>query len=102
MAPLHTGTYLDGTLAVWSTHDYSLLTATTLDHPVHQAGWDPHTAYELTSVGGGLRFWLVEEDRSRRTCELKVGTGLGLIMLKASLVPRPLPLLINCLVKRPV
>ena len=63
---------MDGTVAVWSSHDYSLLSATTLNQPIHEARWDPHVAYEFTSVGAGLRFWLVEEDRGGRTCELKV------------------------------
>ncbi len=57
---------------MWSTHDYSLLTATSLNHSVHQAAWDPLTAYELTTVGAGIRFWLLEEDRRAKTCALKV------------------------------
>lgn len=71
----YAGTYKDGAVAVWSTHDYSLLSATSVDHAIHRAVWDPHTAYEFTSVGAGLRFWLVKEDRGGRTCELKVCDG---------------------------
>ncbi len=73
---VYIGTYLDGTLAVWSTCDYSLLSATALHHhTVHQAAWDPLTAYELATVGTGLKFWLVEEDKTRNWA-LKVTTRM--------------------------
>ena len=72
----YTGTYKDNTVAMWSTHNYSLLSATTLDHPVHEAKWDPYVAYEFTSVGTNIKFWLVEEDSGGKTCELKVCGGL--------------------------
>lgn len=69
---LYIGTYKDNTVAVWSTHNYSLLSATTLDHSVHEAKWDPFVAYEFASVGTNIKFWLVEEDGGGKTCELKV------------------------------
>ena len=50
---LYIGTFQDGNLCVWSSHDYSLLVSTALQCPVHAVAWDPHVAYEFTTVGGG-------------------------------------------------
>ena len=76
--PYTSGTYRDGNLAVWSSHDYSLLVTTTLQSPVHAIAWDPHIAYEFTTVGGGGRgrsgvsFWMVEETKGGKEFNLKV------------------------------
>ena len=79
-APIYTsvGTYQDGNLCVWSSHDYSLLVSTTLQSPVHAVAWDPHVAYEFTTVGGGGRggskvsYWMVEETKGGKEFNLKV------------------------------
>ena len=61
----HQGNTQDGSLAVWSAHDYSLLVATNLEHTVNDVRWDPFTAYEFTTVGAGhcVSFWMIEEDQ---------------------------------------
>lgn len=67
-------------MALWSARDYSLLAATSLSHPVHDHCWDPYTAYEFTTVGvgqkgGGVCFWMVEEDMGGKECQFKVWGG---------------------------
>lgn len=62
--------------------DYSLLCATPLSHPCHAHCWDPHVAYEFATVeagpkGGGVSFWMLEEDMGGKKCELKVRKGGG-------------------------
>ena len=82
---LYIGTFQDGNLCVWSSHDYSLLVSTALQCPVHAVAWDPHVAYEFTTVGGGgggrgergrsgskVSFWMVEETRGGKEFNLKV------------------------------
>lgn len=74
------GNYQDGGLALWSALDYSLLCATSLSHPLHTHHWDPYTAYEFTTVGagqegGGVSFWMLEEDMGGKKCQLKVSEG---------------------------
>ena len=72
------GNYQDGNLCVWSSHDFSLLVSTTLQSPVHAVAWDPHVAYEFTTVGGGgkggskVSFWMVEEMKGGKEFNLKV------------------------------
>ena len=71
------GNYQDGSLALWSAWDYSLLAATSCPHPIHAHCWDPHTAYEFVTAGagesgGGVCFWMVEEDMGGKKCQLKV------------------------------
>ena len=52
--------------------------STTLQSPVHAVAWDPHVAYEFTTVGGGGRggskvsFWMVEETKGGKEFNLKV------------------------------
>ena len=67
------GDHLNPSMAVWSTRDYSLLSVTAPSSPVHDACWDPFTAYELATVGAGghVAFWLLEQKRGREI-ELKV------------------------------
>lgn len=76
---MHTGTCHENSIAVWSCHDYSLLAATSVQFPVHDLAWDPHTAYEFAAVGGGgeersgVSFWMVDETGgSSKECQLKV------------------------------
>ena len=70
-----TGTFQENALAIWSSVDYSLLTATNLSLAAHELRWDPSTAYEFTTVGAGgsVIFWLLEEEPGGRGCKLKVG-----------------------------
>ena len=60
---------------MWSSDDYSLLTATNLSQAAHELQWDPSTAYEFATVGAGgsVIFWLLEEELGGRGCKLKVG-----------------------------
>ena len=50
--------------------------STTLQSPVHAIAWDPHIAYEFTTVGGGggsrVSFWMVEETKGGKEFNLKV------------------------------
>ena len=68
---------------MWSSHDYSLLVSNTLHSPVHAVAWDPHVAYEFTTVGGGggggrrgagskVSLWMVEETKGGKEFNLKV------------------------------
>ena len=64
-------------MAIWSMYDYTLLAAASLSYPVHSHCWDPHIAYELATVGagnkgGGVSFWIVEDNMGGKKCELQV------------------------------
>lgn len=73
-AHTHTGTFQENTLALWSSQDYSLLTASTLASAVHEVQWDPYTAYEFTAVGAkaSISFWVVEEEMREGRYQMKV------------------------------
>ena len=69
------GSHVESSIAVWSTTEYSLLTATSLSHSVNELCWDPSVAYKFATAGseGRLCLWLLEEGGGRgRECELKV------------------------------
>ena len=70
----HIGTFQENTLALWSSQDYSLLTASTLTSAVHEVQWDPYTAYEFTAVGAkaSISFWVVEEEMREGRYQMKV------------------------------
>ena len=69
-------------MALWSCHDYSLLAATSVEFPVHDVAWDPHVAYEFAAVGrGSVSFWMVEESRGGKECQLKVSNTVCLASL---------------------
>ena len=64
--------------------------STTLQCPVHAVAWNPHVAYEFTTVGGGGRgrggskvsFWMVEETKGGKEFNLKVSKKVNLLKLK--------------------
>lgn len=66
--------------------------STTLQCPVHAVAWDPHVAYEFTTVGGGgggrgrggskVSFWMVEETKGGKEFNLKVSKKVNLSKLK--------------------
>ncbi|XP_038619526.1 WD repeat-containing protein 90 isoform X2 [Tachyglossus aculeatus] len=52
----------DGTLALWSTLTYKLLSSTRLSEPAHGVAFSPFSADGMACVGrGGITFWLLDQ-----------------------------------------
>lgn len=54
-------------LAVWDTHDYSIVATAKPPCPIHSVMWDPFSVNEFISVGAhaSILFWLVEETNDK-------------------------------------
>ncbi|KAK6171134.1 hypothetical protein SNE40_019389 [Patella caerulea] len=60
------GDYRERSIVVWSTSNYTVLTTTITDDPIHDVQWDPYSVNEFSTVGDNstLQFWLLDETMS--------------------------------------
>ncbi|XP_035694518.1 WD repeat-containing protein 90-like [Branchiostoma floridae] len=92
------GDYRECTIALWSTFDYSLLTATKTSLPIHDLGWDPFNANEFTSIGqaGSIFFWLVDETNNKTVLNVHEADVPKEILQPLSVVPTPVDFTALC------
>ena len=65
--------YREFLLVIWSVKDYSLVTALTLDQPMHSVQWNPYASNKLVTIGRNQSvFFLDLIDSGEETHKIEV------------------------------